>query len=119
MEPAGKFNAVRSYGDGVVRIGDQRFTRCVVVAAETLIADWPPESFDAIRETHLPALLALAPEVVLLGTAGAQRFAPGAMREWFALRKIGLETMELGAACRTYNLLAQDGRKVVAVLFPG
>jgi uncharacterized protein len=111
-------NLVRSYGDGVVRVGDTEFRRCCVLSADRLLADWPPESFDDITAAQLPVLLAFQPEVVLMGVRGTQRFAPSWMRHAFATKNIGLETMELGAACRTYNVLAQEGRRVLAVLFP-
>jgi uncharacterized protein len=118
LDSPGNINLVRSYTDGVVRVGDQQFTRCCVVTPQRLIGDWPPNSFDEVTVTQLPALLAHNPEVVLIGVRGAQRFAPAALRRAFAAQNIGLETMELGAACRTYNVLAQEQRKVLAVLFP-
>lgn len=119
MDSPGNLNAIRSYAAGEVRVGETVFRRCCVIAPQALLADWPPNSLDDIRAEHLPALFALEPEVVLLGSSGAQRFAPAALRRAFAAKNIGLESMEFGAACRTYNVLAQDGRHVVAVLFPG
>jgi uncharacterized protein len=118
MDSPGNINQVRSYADGVVRIGDAEFRRCCVLSADRLLADWPPESFADITAAHLPVLFALQPEVVLMGVRGTQRFAPAWLRRAFAAKNIGLETMELGAACRTYNVLAQEGRRVLAVLFP-
>jgi len=56
--------------------------------------------------------------VVVIGWAGGQTFLPAAQRRWFLERGIGIEVMELGAACRTYNVLVGDGRRVVAILFP-
>ena len=118
MDSPGNINVVRGYGAGAIRVGEQSYTRVCVVAAQTLLSDWPPESLDEIQEQHLPTLLALQPEIVLIGSAGAQSFAPRNLRRWFAAKNIALEPMELGAACRTYNVLAQEGRPVVAVLFP-
>jgi uncharacterized protein len=54
----------------------------------------------------------------LIGWAGGQLFLPAQQRSCFLERRIGLEVMELGAACRTYNVLVQDERRVIALLFP-
>jgi uncharacterized protein len=71
-----------------------------------------------LREEQLGSLLAEAPELVLIGWVGGQLFLPAQQRSWFLERRIGLEVMELGAACRTYNVLVQDERRVIALLFP-
>jgi len=66
---------------------------------------------------HLEPILELRPELVVLGTGARQRFAPAAIREVFAKRSIGIESMDLGAACRTFNVLVQEDRRVAAALF--
>jgi len=76
-----------------------------------------PQSFAELRAVHLEPLLALSPELVLLGTGATQRFAPPEVRAVFAERGVGLEAMHLGAACRTYNVLVQEERRVAAALF--
>ena len=119
MDSPGNINVVRSYDGGALHIGENTYQRTCVIAPDALLPDWPPDSLDDIAPEHLAALFALEPQVVLLGCAGAPRFTPAALRRLFAARNVGLETMELGAACRTYNVLAQEGRRVVAVLFPG
>ena len=91
--------------------------RSCLVTAERLITDWPPATFDALAPAHLEAIFALIPELVLLGTGPTQRFAPAEVRSEFARRRIGLEVMQLGAACRTFNVLVQEERKVLAALF--
>ena len=72
------------------------------------------------RAEHLAPLFALAPEVVVLSTGAKQLFPRAALRAEFATRKIGLEVMEIGAACRTYNVLVGEERRVLAaILLPG
>jgi uncharacterized protein len=87
------------------------------VTADTLIADWEPRSFAELQPAHLEKLLALKPELVLLGTGPTQRFPPAAVRTALATRGVGLEIMDLGAACRTFNILVQEERRVAAGLF--
>ena len=63
------------------------------------------------------AIFALAPELVLLGTGPTQQFASAQVRAAFAQRRVGIEVMQLGAACRTFNVLVQEERRVAAALF--
>jgi len=117
LEPPSQANLIRSYSDSEVRIGEERVRRSCLVTAERLITDWPPATFDELAPAHLEAIFALAPELVLLGTGPTQRFASPEMRGEFARRRIGLEVMQLGAACRTFNVLVQEERRVLAALF--
>ena len=111
-------NLIRSYADGVLCIGEQRFDRAVMVGPTLLDGNIPVQNPLDLREEQLGSLLAEAPELVLIGWAGGQLFLPAQQRSWFLERRIGLEVMELGAACRTYNVLVQDERRVIALLFP-
>jgi uncharacterized protein len=71
-----------------------------------------------LSPADLDPIWALQPQVVLLGTGLRQRFPSAALRLAFAERQVALEPMDLGAACRTYNVLVQEDRAVVALLFP-
>jgi uncharacterized protein len=109
-------NSVRSYSPGELRIGDACYTRSCVIAAETMISDWPPQTFDELQVEHLDAVIALKPEVVILGTGPQQHFpAPRLMSKLLA-RGIGVEVMDTGAACRTFNILIAEDRRAVAAL---
>lgn len=87
------------------------------MSADQLIEEWPPKTFAELAPEHLEAILALKPELVLLGTGLTQRFPPSAIRSAFTSQGVGLEVMDLGAACRTFNILVQEERRVVAALF--
>ena len=117
LEPASQANLIRNYSASELRIGEWRVQRSCLVTAERLVTDWPPDSFDQLMPAHLEAIFALAPELVLLGTGTTQRFATPEVRGEFARRRVGLEVMELGAACRTFNVLVQEERRVLAALF--
>jgi uncharacterized protein len=111
-------NLIRRYGADYIVVGEQEIRSSCVVGASTL-APWPPRSVAELRPEHLPALFDLAPEVVVLATGATQKFPPATLRAEFATRRIGLEVMEIGAACRTYNVLVGEERKVLAaVLLP-
>jgi uncharacterized protein len=105
------------YGEGYVMVNDQRFERSLVVMPERLWTDWPATSFEALEAAHLEALVPLDREVILLGTGAKLRFPPPAVMRPLAGR--GLEVMDVPAACRTYNILVAEGRKVAAALLLG
>ncbi|MEO7775841.1 MAG: Mth938-like domain-containing protein [Steroidobacteraceae bacterium] len=111
-------NLVRGYGAGEVRIQNQVLSRPLLVSAQTLIADWPAQDVLSLTPEQLESIWALLPQVVLLGTGAQQVFPPAEIRRAFTSRGIALEPMDLGAACRTYNVLVQEDRSVVAALFP-
>jgi len=114
-----RLNLIRSYANDEVRVGEQALRRSCIVTPDAVIADWRPVSVDDLLESDLEALLALKPELVLLGTGAVQRFPPVSIRGVFARRGVALEVMDLGAACRTFNILVQEERSVSAALLFG
>jgi len=113
-----RINLVRSYDAGVIVIGDARITRPCIVTPQQLTLDWSASSIADLSTAQIEPLLALHADIVLLGE-GASLLLPGAaIRATFRDRGIALECMSLGAACRTYNILANEARSVVAGLFP-
>lgn len=110
--------AIRSYGNGEVRINDQCCTAPCIVTPQQLIADWPVQAPQQLTLQQLQPLLQLRPQIVLVGVAGGPLRAPVALRRELESRGMALEFMDLGGACRTYNVLAQEGRAVAAALFP-
>ncbi|TLY61239.1 MAG: hypothetical protein E6K49_01345 [Gammaproteobacteria bacterium] len=117
LESSSRVNLIRAYSAAEVRVGEQSVRRSCIVTADALITDWEPLSFAEFSAAHLEPLLALQPELVLLGTGPTQRFPSAALRSAFTARGVGLEAMDLGAACRTFNILVQEERRVAAALF--
>jgi len=107
---------VEAYEPGCVRIGGRDYSGTLAVTAGQVLADWGPSDFDALTRSHLAAIAELAPQVVVLGTGRRQRFPDPAIYAALLERGIGVEIMDTGAACRTYNILAGEGRRVVAAL---
>jgi len=108
--------------DGCRALVNERVLECsFIVSVQTLIDDWAVLDVRALTAEDLEPLLALAPEVILLGTGSAQAFPPSATLAACLKRGIGLEAMTNAAAARTFNVLAGEGRRVVAgfVLTPG
>ncbi len=117
LEPGVPPHLIRGYSGNEIRIGESTVHGSCIVTADTLITQWEPQSFAELRPRHLEALLALAPELVLLGTGPTQQFPSAEIRALLGSRGVGLEAMHLGAACRTFNVLVQEERRVAAGLF--
>jgi uncharacterized protein len=117
LEPGVPANLIRGYSDSEVRIGEHSVRGSCIVTADTLITHWEPQSFAELAPAHLAAILALDPELIVLGTGMTPQFPAAEIRSLMAARGVGLEAMQLGAACRTFNVLVQEERRVAAGLF--
>ena len=111
----GGVNAITGYGEGYVMVNGERRDSSVVVLPDR-IEPWRPESFDTLAPEDFQFLIALGVEIVLLGTGARQRFPHPRYGAELAKAGIGLEIMDLQAACRTYNILVAEQRKVAAAL---
>jgi uncharacterized protein len=113
-DPQTHLNTVTAYGIGFVEINKVRHDGNLVVAPDVPVAAWSAVSFDALTIDDFTALLALKPEVVLLGTGSRQRFPHPHLSRALLAARVGIEVMDTQAACRTYNILMAEGRRVVA-----
>lgn len=107
---------ITGYGDGWVEINHQRHEHSLIVLPGSLLPAWPVESFDHLQAANFQELLALKPELILLGTGNRHRFLhPSIVRDLIAAG-ISVECMTTEAACRTYNILMAESRQVAAAL---
>ena len=109
-------NAISRHGPEGVIVNGAEFRESVVVAWRGAVMPWGVASFEALSDGHFEALAELAPELVILGSGSRLRFPKPALRRPLMARRIGFETMDTAAACRTYNVLLAEGRAVVAAL---
>ena len=107
---------IASYGPDWVRVNEQEFRRSLIVTPERLVSDWPPRTFGDLVEAHFEVIASLEPEVVLLGTGSRQRFPRPPLLRSLLARGVGVEIMDTAAACRTYNIIMLEGRRVAAAL---
>jgi uncharacterized protein len=105
-----------AYGHDHVIVNGERYSTSIVVLAEEVRHDWTPASFDELSETHFSYFLLLKPEILLLGTGVRQRFPHPRLYRALTNAGIALECMDTPAACRTYNILVAEDRKVVAAI---
>lgn len=108
-------NLIHSYENAQIRIGDEHFTGGVIVTPEHC-QDLDLNTLSELNAEHFEMLLQHRPEMVILGTGATQIFPDFALSKSLVENQVGLEVMNSSAGCRTYNVLAGDGRKVVALL---
>ncbi|MCF6219371.1 MAG: Mth938-like domain-containing protein [Gammaproteobacteria bacterium] len=100
-------------------INQQQLTRSAVIMGATLIEEWPVENIEALKAEHLEKVLSLEPEVILVGTGDKLSFPSPHCAEAILQQGVGVEYMDIGAACRTYNILTAEGRHVAVALILG
>ncbi|MDD2743016.1 MAG: Mth938-like domain-containing protein, partial [Rhodocyclaceae bacterium] len=99
-----------------VAVNHEKHLKNLIVLPESIIHEWSSATIETLSAEDMQKLLELGTEIILLGTGSRLRFPPGPLMRPFAPAGIGLEIMDLKAACRTYNILAAEGRKVAAAL---
>lgn len=110
--------SIKAHGQGWVQLMQERIEQSVILGSEGLKEMWDCPSFAQLTAQHLErvAQLGSQAQVVLLGTGQRNRFPPPAWLKPFVQYQLGVEVMDTAAACRTYNVLVGEGRKVVAAL---
>jgi uncharacterized protein len=103
------------YGAGFVAVNNVRYETCVVVSPQAVI-EWRVSGFEALTAADFGFIESMKPEIMILGTGTAQRFPRPELTRALAAGGVGVEVMDSRAACRTYNILATEGRKVLAAV---
>ena len=111
-------NLFTAHGAGYVEINRERHEGSLVVSADS-ITPWEPANFAALEEAHFTQLLTLQPELVIFGSGATLRFPHPRLSAALTNAGIGVEVMDTSAACRTYNILLAEDRRVVAALLGG
>jgi uncharacterized protein len=105
-----------SHGTDHVMVNGEHYDHNIVVLANEVRSDWTATDFETLEEMHFDYFLALKPDVLLLGTGSQQQFAHPSLYRSLTNAGIGVEFMDTPAACRTYNILAAEDRKVIAAI---
>ncbi|MCK4743565.1 MAG: Mth938-like domain-containing protein [Sulfuriflexus sp.] len=109
-------NIIKAYTENSVSINEEIYARSVIVQAHYLESAWAPQSIDELDGAAIRELAKLDTEIILLGTGQKQRFPDRRLFVPLYDRNIGIEVMNTPAACRTYNILLEEGRAVTAAL---
>jgi uncharacterized protein len=109
-------NYVTAYASGGVTVGSQVLRTSFVMDARNIHTDWPVANVACLTIEHLDQVIAMQPEIILLGTGDRIEFPANEIRAAVLSRGIGFEIMDTPAACRTFNILVAEDRRVVAAL---
>lgn len=107
---------ITAYGPGWVAVNGEKFTTSMLITSQGIKQAWTASTYEELSEPDFGPLASLGCEVVLFGSGNRLRFAKAEWLPALIARRIGLESMDTAAACRTYNILAGEGRTVAAVL---
>ena len=107
---------IQGYGPGWVGVQGEKITHSVILGSQGQRVAWPCSRFEDLTATHFAQLAEFDAELVIFGSGTRIRFPQAAWLQPLMAKRIGLETMDTGAACRTYNILAGEGRRVVVAL---
>lgn len=111
-----QYQTITAYDENGVEINAVYFRHSLVVMPENPPEVWPVTSFEALTAGHFESINAAAPDVVILGTGQRQRFVHPRLITCLTDRRVGVESMDNKAACRTYNILMAEGRRVALAL---
>lgn len=109
-------HTIQAYGDGWISVNGDKIRESVVLSSMGAREPWPCTSLRDVRAAHFEQLLAHQPEVVIFGSGSKLRFVHPSLHASLMAQRVGFETMDTLAACRTFNILAQEGRRVVVAL---
>jgi uncharacterized protein len=107
---------IRGVAPGRIQIGEKTYTRDVVLTAESVMENTIPVDFAVMSEADITAILEAEPEMLILGTGWSAMLPPRELLFAMARRGLGLESMNTPAACRTFNILVNEGRRPAAIL---
>ncbi|MCR4302713.1 MAG: Mth938-like domain-containing protein [Gallionella sp.] len=116
LSDSGDTKLFTAHGEDCVVVSGERYGHSIAVLAGEVRSDWVAAGFDELSEAHFTYFLAFEPEVLLLGTGARQRFPHPRLYRALTDAGIGVECMTTPAACRTYNILVAEDRKVVAAI---
>lgn len=108
--------SINGYGPGWVRVDGEKITSSVILSSRGERIDWPSQTFEDLGAEHFARLAEVDAEVVIFGSGSRIRFPQPAWLKPLIAKRIGIETMDTAAACRTYNILAHEGRNVAVAL---
>ena len=108
--------SIKAYGPGWVQVADQKINHSVIIGSRGERFDWHCERFEDLTNAHFEQLAQLKTELIIFGSGDRLRFVNPELTQFLINQQIGLETMDTPAACRTYNILAGEGRCVAVAL---
>jgi uncharacterized protein len=115
-DPQSSLNTITGYGIGYIEVNSKVYPHALIVQPEGEISPWPVSAFADLSSDNLASLCVFKPELIIIGTGKKQQFLKPELIKPLIQAKIGFEVMDSQAACRTYNILMNEGRQVLAAI---
>ena len=115
-DPQSSLNTITGYGIGYIEVNSKVYPHALIVQPEGEISPWPVSAFADLSSDNLASLCVFKPELIIIGTGKKQQFLKPELIKPLIQAKIGFEIMDSQAACRTYNILMNEGRQVLAAI---
>ena len=115
-DPQSSLNTITGYGIGYIEVSSKAYSQAIIIQPEGEITTWPVNTFADLSLENLASLCAFKPELIIIGTGKKQQFLKPELIKPLIFAKIGFEIMDSQAACRTYNILMNEGRQVLAAI---
>ena len=115
-DPHSGANTITGYGDGYIEINKIPYSHAVLLSSDGEILEWAVKSFEELSPADFSQMASLKPELIIIGTGKRQRFPKPELLKTLIEARIGFEVMDSQAACRTYNILVGEGRRVLLAL---
>jgi len=112
-------NIISAYGPEGIRVSDRLLIPPCIITTSTVIEHWETDDVSELSQDNVQELMELNPELIILGSGETLRFPPAEVGHAINSKGIGFEVMDTAAACRTYNLLAHEGRSIAVALLRG
>ncbi len=115
-DPQSSLNTITGYGIGYIEVNSKVYPHALIVQPEGEISPWPVSAFADLSSDNLASLCVFKPELIIIGTGKKQQFLKPELIKPLIQAKIGFEMMDSQAACRTYNILMNEDRQVLAAI---
>lgn len=109
---------IKSYDEQSITVAETQYTHSIFISNQKIQTDWPVNSITDLTENNIQPLLNFNPEIIIIGHTDINLQLPISTRIFLAQQRIGIENMNIGSACRTFNILLSEGRKVVFGYIP-
>ena len=107
---------IRAFRPGLIQVNEKTYTRSLIISPTKLIENWIPQAISELSAHSFDIISELKPDILLIGTGSKLIFLPAEMYGELINQGIGVEIMDTSAACRTYNALSAEDRRVIAAL---
>ncbi len=111
-------HTIRSYSESSITVGDNQYEQSIILNHTSIICPWAIHALQDLNDVTIEPFLSLEPEIIIIGHQSLHTLPPPTIMQYLSKKRIGIECMSIGAACRTFNVLLSELRKVaIGIIF--